>query len=708
MSARFVTGLAASLLIASLTPATAQTTAEALDVRMDLVGQRPWHRPSSELDMDLQLRNVGTEPLDGYNVRVEVHSRVNSRTALHASFDGEAGFQTSSYTIAEPDITLGAGTTHVLSVDDPARTLSSLAAGPDDGGVYPLTLSLYDADGAGPLDTLTTPLILYPERPENPLNLALVVPLSDIPARGPDGVFRQEDGGDVRLDEAIGQSGWLTGLLGSLESEVEKGLHVGLAPSPRLVEELMDMADGYRRGGPNDEKKVGADDSAARGAVTALERLRELGESSSVQVLLTPYANPDLPSLANLPERDWFPEQIKAGEDVLDAAGLSPGRDWIFSPGSRLDAPTLEQLAFAHAGNYTFFGHSSLQPELDPTTLACPEPSPTLACPITVEVPDAVVTGYASDAALQARLLDIARDPSVEAVQRFYAELAMIHTELPGTQRVVQASLPSWQPERSSSSALFDALFDALRRAPWLSTITPAEGLGLDLPVIERTIVPELPISPSAPDASFYESIADANDAVDIFAGIQPPESLVEQLNRNLLVAQSRSWWTDEELLARGMRYAERTRDIAATELDKVFVRAPGEITLTSEEGVITLSLVNEADYPVTVRVVPQSDDVTFDPSSIEDRFEANASSQFRVSVRSQSSGIFPVRVGLETANGAEIRSPLLITVRSTTFNDVAVAITLGALAFLILFYALRGIRKRRRSARPNPEAAAP
>lgn len=702
MSARIVTALTTTLLVASLSPVAAQTTPEDIDVRMRLVGQPAWHQPQSPLDIELELSNVGTEALEGYNIRVEAHDRVGSRTALHASFDGDAGFLTSSYTITEPDVALGPGTTHLVSVDDPAGTLSSLATGPDDGGVYPLALSLYDAEGAGPLDTVTTPLILYPRPPENPLNLALVVPVTDLPARGPRGLFREGDDGTRPLEVAVDEGGWLSGLLEGLETEVDEGLQVGLAPSPRLIEELTDMAGGYRRAASDGEEVVDATDPEARAAGRVLERLRALTEEPGVQTILTPYANPDLPSLADYPERDWLPEQIKVAEAVLEDFGSFPGRDWILSPGSRMDTATLEQLAFADAGAFTFFGNSSLRPELDPTVLACPGGSPTLACPITVEVPDATVQGYASDPPLQTRLLDIVRDPDAAALQRFYAELAMIHTELPGTQRVVQASLPPWQPDPESSSALLEVL----GRAPWLETVTPAEGLGLGLPTIERTVVTDVPTSPSAPPESFYEEIAAANDAVDTFAGIQPPESFVERLNRNLLVAQSRSWWTDEELLERGMGYADRTGDIATAELDKVSLRAPGHITLTSEQGEITLSLVNEADHPVTVRIVPESDDVIFDPAVIEDTFEANAASQFRVDVRSQSSGIFPVRVRLETPNGTDIRSPFSITVRSTTFNDIALILTLGALAFLILFYALRGIRKRRGRARPHPETA--
>jgi len=697
--------LLSTLLIAAVAPsASAQTPSTVADVRLDLLAQPPWHGPKDDLGIQVELRNVGDVDLEGYNLQVAVHPRISSRSELHASFDGEVGFQTSLFTLERTDEVIEADTSQVVTIDDPVITLSSLATAPADGGIYPLSLSLYDSAGIAALDVLTTPLVLYPRRVENPLHLSLVLPINEVPARDADGVFRVDADGSYPLEEAVAGGGWLDGLLDALEVEIEGGLEVGIAPSPRLMEEIADMADGFRRGTDDgEETQMPAQSEAARAAADVLDRMRELVAEEGVQTILTPYSNPDLPALVDFPEHGWLPEQIKIGEDVLSELDLASGRDWIFSPGNRVDAATLEQLALADAGVHTFFGPSSLVPELDPTAVACPDPrSPTFACPVSVDVPEAAVEGYAADGPLQSRLLEVIRDPDAGSLQSFYAETAMIHSELPGTTRVVQASLPPWQPDPQ----VVAGWLGTLTRAPWLSTITPAAGLELDLPMGERTVVPELPDSSSAPDASLYEAIAVADDVVDTYADIQPPETFVQDLNRNLLVAQSRTWWTDDDLFERGVGYVQQTRAIAEGELDKISLRAPGEITLTSEQGEITLSLVNEADYPVTVRITPTSDDVTFDPPTIEDTFEPGGASQFRIDVRSESSGIFPVNVRLETPNGEPIR-PISIRVRSTSFNDIAVAITLGALAFLILWYAMRAVRKRRRAHKPASEATA-
>ena len=58
-------------------------------------------------------------------------------------------------------------------------------------------------------------------------------------------------------------------------------------------------------------------------------------------------------------------------------------------------------------------------------------------------------------------------------------------------------------------------------------------------------------------------------------------------LERNLLVAQSRQWWGDEDLMNRGAQYVASTLTEVNDHFSKVEVRGPQEITLTSRRGKI-------------------------------------------------------------------------------------------------------------------------
>lgn len=671
-----------------------------LDVRMELVEQLPWHHSDSTLGITLELTNEGDVPLEGIGIQVALYARSVSRSQLQASYEGRQAFDLGLESIVDPEVTLDPGESHQVALTNPLSSLSSFAATTE--GVYPLAITLADVGTDQVLDTVRTALVVYPEDPENPLHLALVVPLADVPSRGPGGSFRADLDGEFRLERATEPGGWLSGLVSALRDRAEEGMHVAVAPSPRLVEELADQADGYRRVTDDGEtEEIAADSPTARAAGDVLDDLEVLLGQEEVQPVLAPYANPDLPWLAEL---DWVAQHVNEGERAFEEAlGSSPGRDWIFAAGGRLDGATLERLALADAGTFTFFGPDSLEPavEGEPSTcVALVDVTP--ACPIAARSTGGEVHGYGADRLVQDRLLDVVREPSPLHVQRFLAETAMIHSELPGTQRVLHAALPSGEP----APELTQELLERIGEAPWLRSVTPAEGLDLGLDSIPRSIVSRASPAPSEPDASLQTDIDQASDRLATFQAIEPPVSLVERLIRNLLVAQSRSWWSDPELVETAQAYAVQTEGIADAELAKISVQAPPEITLTSEEGEITMSLVNEADYPVTVRIVPESDDVTFDPAFIEDTFEANGTSQFRVDVISRSSGIFPVQVHLQTPEGEDIR-PLDIRVRSTTLNDIAVVITLGALAFLILFYATRGVRQRRRSGRTRVETTA-
>ena len=678
-------------LLLGLAPGAAAQEDGDLDIRMELVEQFPWHDEDSSLGITLELTNEGEVPLEGVGIQVALYSRSVSRSQLQASYEGNQGFDLGLESIIDPEITIDPGESHVMALTNPLSSLSSSAATTE--GVYPLAITLADPATDEVLDAVRTALVVYPSDPENPLHLTMVVPLADIPSRGPGGAFRADAEGEVRLESATEEGGWLTGLVTALLDQTEGGMRVGVAPSPRLLEELADMADGYRRVDESGSlEEVPADEPPAEAAADVLADLKTLLAREEVQPILAPYANPDLPWLTEL---DWVAQQVNEGERTAEEVlGTSPGREWLFSPGGRVDGATLERLALTDAGAFTFFGASSLEPavEAEPSTcVALVDVTP--ACPVTARYPGGEVEGYSADRVVQDRLLQVVREPSPLNLQRFIAETAMIHSELPGTQRVLHAALPTGQPPPTVS----EEVLTTLGEAPWLKSITPAEGLGLDLNSITRSVVSQLAATPATPDASLQQDIDEAGERLATFRAIKPPVSLVERLNRNLLVAQSRAWWSDPALTETARKYAIQTEQIADSELGKISIKAPPDITLTSEEGEITMSLVNEAAYPVTVRIVPESDDVTFDPTFIEDTFDANGASQFRVDVMSRSSGIFPVQVHLQTPEGEDIR-PIDIRVRSTTLNDIAVVITLGALGFLILFYATRGIRQRRRS----------
>ena len=714
-----VVGLLACILIQDL-PARAQ---EAGAVELHLVRQPVWHEPGDPLAISIRVSNRADEPLDGFIVTVAAHSRVLSRSELHASFDAPPTFEASRITAREaPELSIPSGGSEVITLDQSVAELQSLAAATENG-VYPLTISLFDSAGSRLLDSLTTPLIYFQPGPEQrPLHAAVVVPLNEIPRRSPDGTFEADAEGRWPLEDAMAEGGWLDGLIGAIDSATgpqpappppprsgrrrgrprrppppgPRPAHIGLAPMPRLIEELQDMANGYDRSGDDDVETVRAGASASGDARDLLARIDGLMGTKGIQPMLAPYSFPDLSSVeANLIE-DHIAPQISEAETVLnDAMATVPGREWTLAPGGRVDSATLERLQLAKAGQSLLLAEDSLEPITDPEGSGCPDPPLSFTCTIRVETGVGESSGYALDPNVQLRLFDVASGVDRRLMlQRFFAETSAIREEAPGREgRVVAIMMPAlWYP----TPAISRLLFSGLRDAPWLETVTPSEGLqyaASHVDPVDRRVRSEIPQLDGEPDPTYFDTVEDAEELVDMFKGVQPPPELLQRLSRNTLTSQSRLWW-EPTLIEQGEGYAEEAAAEAESELSRISIGDSDEISLTSREAPVQLVVINDAAYPVRVDVKISSPDLGID-QTFEETIQARSIKQVKFDVVAESSGISSLLVSVETPSGDEITTKT-IQIRSTEFNEIALGLTFGALAFLVLFYITRGARRRR------------
>jgi hypothetical protein len=423
-----------------------------------------------------------------------------------------------------------------------------------------------------------------------------------------------------------------------------------------------------------------------------------------VQPVLVPYGFPDIPSLVHNVPLETSKQLVEGERVVSETLGIDIGREWIFPPAGRLDRPSLDALQ-TFGAEATFFSRESLDQVADPAAAGCPEPALSFVCPVRVESVGDPVEGYTFDADVQERLTGMATPGAGRLeMQHFFAETALIHAEQPGvTPRVLHTIIPSnWHP----TPALADVFFGGLVRAPWLRTVTPAEGLEVGRRSAPRTMVAEIPELPRQPDAFFFESIIDANDLVgsfDLFTGGRGPGVMLTRVRRNVLVAESRNWWTGQQLVETGRTFATETSAETAAEMESVSVSVASQTTFTSRTGDIQLSFFNETGYPVNVEITLNSLDMEFDPSSFEREFRTGPI-RLQTEATAKSSGTFPVEVRVQTPDGYTIATQS-IQIRSTALNVVALMVTLGAVAFLVLFYAARAVRRRRTR---REEAATP
>ena len=702
---------------------------------LELENQPVWHRPSDPLDIRIRISNNGEVPIDGFLLSLTAHPVVGTRSALHLSFQGTPGAVASALS-EEHDVEVAPGGSASVLIDEPLASLSSLA-GITEGGVYPLTITVSDPTGVVQYDELTTPLIVYPTPPEVPLNLVVALPLNALASRGADGTYRDPTGGgEIPLEQAVGSEGWLTGLIAALDAEagellpIEKrvrvkqprrkgprgrgqgprfrtiqvpqaGLRLGLAPTPRLIEELADAADGYRKVDGDASASVAVDAPPAAAARDALARLRDFLQEDGVQPLLVPYSFPDLPALVEYaPERVEL--EMEEGADVIESAlGVAVSREWLFPPAGRMGARTLDEIRFQdpETAKHALFQASAFAGEATEAPVGCPETFASFTCPVVVRTSMGPTTGLLADEGLQDRFIQIVQrgDERLD-LQRFFAETAAIRQELPSVaNRAVQVTVPSlWHP----SARTWSELLGGLRRAPWLTTVTPDEAIALRDPV-QRTesFVTEMPALNIQPEESFFDEIGETTELVDDFRRMQPPDPLITRLRRNTLVAESRLWWPSDDLFENASAYLTGTEAQTEAQVSKVTIGGPTQINLTSQEGEIPLVVSNGTSFPTTVRIAVRSlqPDLTLTPQELApQRISANDAFQFTIQAESRSSGIFPVEVTVETPEGELEIATKEVTVRSTEFNRIALAVTVGAFAFLVFFYLLRLIKRRR------------
>lgn len=706
-------------------PAAGASPAQAVDLH--LVAQRPWLAPHSRLGLTVRLTNTGTQDLHGFLLRVGVYDRVTSRSDLHLSFGGTPAVPASAFTKYFLTKKLPKGHSMNVSLDERAATLLSLRIATE-GGVFPLTIYLYDGSGTRLLDSVTTSLIYYPDPPPEPLNLVTVVPLNAPPAQGPDGVFHADAKGSFPLAEAVSPRGWLTGVLNALQASTRlrppdksrrskhggsrtepSPLRVALAPSPRMLEEIAALARGPEQETGGRVVHLGPRSSVARAAAATLRRLTALAASPREQTMLTPYSFPDLPTLDQRFDLEQLARQVKTARSVLESA-IGAHASWLFSPGGRLDASTLDDLRLTGVAHHAVVSRNSLQLPADPASSGCPSAFATFACPIRMRSEGNSSIGFAADQGLQKRVAELGRsgDDPLDA-QRFLAETAMIQAETPGVVgRVVEATTPPlWHP-RARTAARF---FHSLARAPWLHTTTPQNGLRLGhAPVSERLIASagRVRLEPGVP---YFSQISAAQAQVDHYASTLPvtahPPPLLERLRQDILVAQSRLWWSDPSAQAEGAAYATLARSEATRELHKVTIGGVNEISMTSQRAQIPFVLSSRSDHPVRVDIHLFSPKLGFDRSELTGLILHRGTQQIAVQATARASGIFPVEVTVTTSDGYVIARKL-IQIRSTNFNQIALGLTLGALVFLIVFYTGSVVRKRKARASGRPAGTSP
>ena len=649
------------LLVLTLPQSGVSAQEESSVVELILEEQTPFGTPDRPLSLSLRAHYPTGRPLRDLTVSLWIYHPATSRSAYHQGLIGEPPTAPLLITPFPQDGALRAGDTMQFSISHRLPELTARG----ENALYPIKVQL--ESGGVAVASIRSALVFIEEKPLLPLNFSLAVVLDPEIRFSPDGALL-----DPTLEAAIAEGGSIESLVSALELQPAA---ITMVVSPLLLEWLDRMGNGYEVREEGGDRSVGAGAPAAAAAESMLGRIRSLARSTAVEVLALPYASPSIPSLVASGLEEDLRRHITEGRDVVQSLlEADVAAETFRPPRSELSRESLGVLAGAGVETVVLDA-GVVPPPLPPDSIYSPLATVRLDPTMDAIVPDAEMGAYLSPPPDEVTL----------RAMHLLGELAALYFEQPGTLR--GAALVVGQDREEADVfllALLRAIGGMAPRSAWLRPVR-ASQLALTVPPETRARLR----TPDPPTFSpgYVEALAETRDAIDQFESMtDEPVDLPEHLRTLLLAAEARRFALFE---GEGLGFIRAIRTALADEFQKIDAPSGTSVTLTSQGGVIPVTLRSATDYPVRLRVTLRSPRLEFLGGASQQVVLDGEAHALTFPVRAQTTGRFPVRILVDTPGGRRI-SESQIVVRSTAYNLVALAVTIGAALFLALWWGRR------------------
>jgi hypothetical protein len=430
---------------------------------------------------------------------------------------------------------------------------------------------------------------------------------------------------------------------------------------------------------------------------STLAQLTQLASSPEVhQLTAAPFTPVDATALVDAGLASELSLQVARGVDAVStatdrpapapSAGLGP---WITEDG--LDPGTVSTLAT-----------DGFRQLVLPTTALTSAPAEgSTTDPFTLSGSHGtVLTAMASDNDLSSRFVSDPGNP-VLAAHQLVAELAQLYYERPNgvTARAVLAVAPSsW----SDNPAFVDALMGSLDGNPLVQAVTTSQVFamfptpaachsGCRLTASRGSV--GLPVTAIRAQRARIDGFADASVGA---------RALSQQLGDIVLSGE-----------AQALRPPQQSAVVANAgaavdaQIGQLAVEGDQTVTLTASSGLVPVTVVSGASYPVSATLVLSSDKLLFPNGetlwSKRVILLPRHSNVTYVTVRSRASGVFRLDVSLRSPNGTLQLATGELSVRSTSSSVVGVVLTIGAVVVLAVWWFRTSMK--RRAARQAEEA---
>lgn len=624
--------------------------------------------------MQLELAVHSAVPARDLGIQVALYSQATERSYFEQSLTGDtAGFtpldEPPIIPLTAAHLALGRATID-LPISAPGvpgklrhapsnGALLSIPCTTECTGVYPLQVFLVDLRDATTLDSFMTYLVIVPPTADYPLRFSFVLTIGSAPAIRPSGVPDPSPADEREIVE----------LRNALALQPAARLSVALYPQLLSGIELA-AAGGH-----------GISNAERTRARTALQALKQLSSMGNVEIEPETYSAIDPAQLARQSLGGQLAAQLRAGASQVHLIGAR--RSGLFVATSSPGRAGL-RLLNSHGADRLLVPSSSVTPV--PSDWVFPVWAPFLVRKTGVEVD-------ASDYYLE-RHLESGSDPVLRANQ-LLADLAVLFFSLqPQENRgVTLLAPPKWRPSQSFLQTLIPALgtgtiVKPLVLSQFFSQVPPGSA---EQPLLFRSLVPARP----AGNGHLPNSVISKSEReISGLSSLSSHEARrVAKLRELLLLSETAGLSPSTRLDYLG---APATALQAAA--SKLSLPRNRTITVTSLSARVPITLYSSAAEPIHAQLRLRSPDLGFRrrvvPVTLRPR---NNTIEVRVSART--AGDFPLNLELTTVSGSVRLATGNLLIRSTAISSVAVGLTAGAAAFLVLWWARSALKRRR--ARP-------
>jgi hypothetical protein len=131
----------------------------------------------------------------------------------------------------------------------------------------------------------------------------------------------------------------------------------------------------------------------------------------------------------------------------------------------------------------------------------------------------------------------------------------------------------------------------------------------------------------------------------------------------------------------------------------KSYVSLPSKrtITLTSSKSSIPVTIKNTSNKKINVNIKLESDKLLFDETDTFQTELAGLNTTVNMPIRIRTTGSFPIEIQMTSVDNGVLLASQKVTIRSTSFSGVGLAILIGSFFFLLVWWVTNAKKNRKK-----------